>query len=111
MPRVIAIQQPMTYKDGKAKPAFLFDAARQYGTVEVLASNGRHILTPDVLRSTLEAALVNFNAEKDYIIPCGDYAVIFLVGLILGSRCKCIKILRWVGEAQTYQPLLLNIRS
>ncbi|MDZ4344098.1 MAG: hypothetical protein U1E51_16890 [Candidatus Binatia bacterium] len=109
-PRVIAVQMPMTRKAGVVKPAFDFGPAEQYGELEILASNGNHILTPDVFRHMLEKSLADFDPETDYIIPAGDYAVLFFVGMILGDRFKTIRILRWVPDAKAYQPLSLDIR-
>lgn len=105
--RVIAIQQPVAQRGRKVD----FTAAAKFGRLEVLVSNGRHILTPDVFRDTLNESLRTFNPERDYIIPIGDYAAIFLVGMLLGQRFKYVRILRWVPDVQEYQPLTLDLRQ
>lgn len=111
MPRVIAIQMPQSRgSDGIERPAFDFSPAAEYGEVEVLAPNGKHILTPDLLRKMLEEKLrERFNPDEDYIIPVGDYSVIFLVGMLLGRHFTSVRILRWVPSMRAYQPVILNL--
>jgi hypothetical protein len=93
------------------RPAFDFGPAHEFGKVEILAPNGAHILTPDIFRKQLEEKLVGFDPERDYIIAAGDYTVLFFVGMIIGEIYGRARVLRWVGRAQAYQPLLLNVRS
>ena len=107
--RVIVVQQPMKRDGGAERPAFDFTTAREYGVVEILAPNGKHILTPDVFRSMLEDGLAEFDPEKDFVIPVGDYSVLFYVGMLLGQRFSRIRILRWVPGHRAYQPLTLNV--
>ena len=109
MNKVFVIQQPVSHRDGKAVPAFDFSAAEEFGRVEVLAPNGKHILTPDVFRDMLEEKLDTFNPVHDYILPTGDYTVLFFVGLLLGARFDHIRVLRWVSDVKRYQPLTLSI--
>ena len=106
-PRVLVVQSPMNKRDGG--PAFDFSRAEIFGEVEVIAQNGKMILTPDVFREVLEDKLCDFDADRDFIIPAGDYSVIFYVGMILGARFKRIRLLRWVNDARAYQPLVLNL--
>jgi hypothetical protein len=108
--RVFVIQQPMKKDDkGNEHPAFDFSAAEEYGAVEILAPNGKSIFTPDVLRNFIDDKLdeLKFDARHDYVVPVGDYSVIFLVGMIMGCRGEEIKILRWVPSAKAYQPVSL----
>ena len=112
MNKVYAIQQPVSRN--RISPgtvsAFDFSAAEKYGEVIVLVPNGRGILTPDLLIKHLEEQLVDFDPVYDYVIPVGDYAICFLVGMML-SKTGFIRILRWIPEAQSYQPLSLDIRG
>lgn len=111
MSRVIVIQQPVRREaDSVERPAFDFSPAKEFGEVEVLAPNGKHILTPDVFRATLEEGLRFFDPEVDFIIPVGDYTVILFVGMLLGERYKRIRVLRWVPSARAYQPITLDVR-
>ena len=49
--RVIVVQQPTKrLSSGAEVPAFDFSGADQFGKVEILAPNGRDILTPDIFR-------------------------------------------------------------
>lgn len=106
-PRVLVVQSPVNKRDGG--PAFDFTQAQTFGKIEVIAQNGKLILTPDVFREILEEKLCDFDSERDFIIPAGDYSVIFYVGMLLGARFKRIRLLRWVNDAQAYQPIILNL--
>lgn len=109
--RVIVVQQPTKrVSGGNEIPAFDFGPADQFGDVEVLAPNGRDILTPDIFREQLLKKLQGFDSERDYIITTGDYTVLFFVGMIVGQRFGSARILRWVSSAKAYQPLVLNVR-
>jgi hypothetical protein len=107
--RVFVIQQPVAVRNGVSVPAFDFSAAEEFGKIEILAPNGKHILTPDVFREMLEEKLDAFDPVHDYILPTGDYTVLFFVGLLLGARFDHIRVLRWVPDARKYQPLTLSI--
>ena len=109
MNHVYVVQQPIAMRNGVAVPAFDFSAAEAFGRIEILAPNGKLILTPDVFREMLRAKLDAFDPEQDYILPTGDYSVLFFVGMLLGARHDYIRILRWVADAKNYQPLLLDI--
>lgn len=108
--RVIVVQQPMKRVGDKEHPAFDFGPADRYGTVEILAPNGRSILTPDIFKEQLNQKLDGFNPERDYIIAAGDYTVLFFVGMIVGQRFGNARILRWVSSAKAYQPINLSVR-
>lgn len=108
--RVIVVQQPMKREGETERPAFDFGPADQFGKVEILAPNGRHILTPDIFKKQLEEKFVGFNPDRDYIIAAGDYTVLFFVGMIVGQMFGSARILRWVAGAKAYQPLLLNVK-
>lgn len=108
-PRVIVIQQPMKRVGDSERPAFDFSAAKTYGEIKVLAPNGKQILTPDLFREFLAEKLLDFDPDSDYIIPAGDYSVIFMVGLIIGRLHGKARILRWVPASAAYQPLYLDI--
>jgi len=111
--RVYAIQNPTTRRGGEVVPAFDFSSASKYGEgpVVILLDNARGILTPDVLIKNLRDLLdsVDFDPVYDYIIPVGDYSICFLLGMVLGQS-GFARILRWIPEAQSYQPLTLDIR-
>ena len=107
---VYAIQQPTTRRAGAVIPAFDFSTAEKFGEVKVLVPNGRGVLTPDLLIKHLHEQLGEFDPLYDYIIPAGDYSVCFLVGMMLG-KTGFVRILRWIPDAQSYQPLTLDIRS
>lgn len=109
--RVIVVQQPMKRDGDQEKPAFDFGPADKFGRVEVLAPNGRQILTPDIFRQQLEEKLVGFDPDRDYIIAAGDYTVLFFVGMIVGEKFGSARILRWVPSAKSYQPIILNVKS
>lgn len=108
--RVIVIQQPMKRDGALERPAFDFGPAEQFGEIEILAGNGKQILTPDIFRAQLDEKLVGFDPERDYIIAAGDYTVLFFVGMIIGQRFGSARILRWVPSAKAYQPLTLIVR-
>lgn len=107
--RVIVVQQPMKREGDFERPAFDFGPAAQFGRVEILAPNGRDILTPDIFRARLEEKLEGFDPERDYVIAAGDYTVLFFVGMIVGKRFGSARVLRWVPKAKQYQPLLFNV--
>lgn len=109
MARVIVIQAPTARATNK--PAFDFTAAQKYGRVDVLLPNGNHVLTPDLMIKDIRWALREFNPLRDYIIPAGDFSVIFAVGLILGREVTSIRVLKWIHEAREYQPVTLTIRN
>jgi hypothetical protein len=92
------------------RPAFDFGPADQFGEVEILAPNGKQILTPDIFRAQLNQRLDGFDPERDYIIAAGDYTVLFFVGMIVGQRFGSARILRWVPSAKAYQPINLIVR-
>lgn len=108
--RVLVVQQPMKRVGDVEIPAFDFSAADSFGEVEILAPNGKHILTPDVFRASLYEKLKDFKPERDYIIAAGDYTVLFFVGMIVGQRFGSVRVLRWVPSARSYQPLTLTVR-
>lgn len=108
-PRVIVVQQPMKRDGDFERPAFDFGPAERYGKVEILAPNGRHILTPDIFSKQLEDKLRDFDPERDFIIAAGDYTVLFLVGMIVGKKFGSCRVLRWVPQAKSYQPLQFNV--
>jgi hypothetical protein len=108
--RVIVVQQPMKRMGDHERPAFDFGPADKFGEVEILAQNGKQILTPEVFKVQLNAALDGFDPERDYIIAAGDYTVLFFVGMIVGQRFGSARILRWVPSAKAYQPLTFNVR-
>lgn len=108
--RVIVIQQPMKRDGEHERPAFDFGPADQFGEVEILAPNGKQILTPDIFRTQLNQRLDGFDPERDYIIAAGDYTVLFFVGMIVGQRFGSARILRWVPSAKAYQPINLIVR-
>lgn len=109
--RVFVVQQPVAHREGRVVPAFDFSAAAEFGRVEVLAPNGKHILTPDVFRDMLEEKLDSFDPVTDYILPTGDYTVLFFVGMLLGARFDHIRVLRWVSDVKKYQPLTLSLST
>lgn len=111
MPRVIVVQQPMRREGSSQRPAFDFTTAKEYGAVEVLAPNGKDILTPNIFKDMIDEGLHGFDPERDFIIPVGDYSVLFFVGMILGRRFKRVKILRWVPGHKAYQPLVLDLAT
>lgn len=108
--RVIVVQQPMKREGEFERPAFDFGPADKFGKVEILAPNGRHILTPDIFRKQLEDKLQGFDPDRDYIIAAGDYTVLFFVGMIIGEKFGSCRILRWVPSAKAYQPILFNVK-
>lgn len=108
--RVVVVQQPMKRVGDAEVPAFDFGPAAKFGEVEILAANGKHILTPDVFRKQLEDKLQGFDPERDYIIAAGDYTVLLFVGMIVGQRFGSARVLRWVPSAKAYQPITLTVR-
>lgn len=109
--RVFVIQQPMKRVGNDERPAFDFSAAKIYGDVQIIAPNGKQILTPDVFREFLRAQLHDFDPGKDFIIPAGDYSVIFMVGMLIGDMHGHAMILRWVPSALSYQPIFINVTA
>ena len=109
--RVFVIQNPVAHRNGVAVQAFDFTTAEEFGRVEILAPNGKHILTPDVFREMLAAKLDDFNPEHDYILPCGDYTVLFFIGMMMAYRFDRVRVLRWVSDVKKYQPLTLSIEG
>lgn len=111
MGKVYVIQKPMKRDGSRVKPAFDFSAAEKYGEIEVLAPNGRNVIATPELRDSIFERLKRFDPAEDYIIPVGDYALIFMIGLVLGERFGKVRILRWVPGAEAYRPMLLNYQE
>lgn len=107
---VYAIQQPTTRRGGEIVPAFDFSSAEKYGEVKVLLHNSRGVLAPEILLEQLRERLADFDPVYDYIIPAGDYSVCFVVGMML-AKAGYVRILRWVPEGRSYQPVTFDIRS
>jgi hypothetical protein len=40
--------------------------------------------------------------KQDWIIACGNPALIALAGAIMAQRCGCVRILSWDQQAQQY---------
>jgi hypothetical protein len=107
---VYAIQQPVTRRDGEVVPAFDFSPAQKYGEIVVLLQNSRGALAPEVLLEQLKERLGDFDPTYDYIIPAGDYAICFVVGMTV-AKFGFVRILRWIPEAKAYQPITIDIRK
>lgn len=111
MSRVLIVQQPVRRAaDGSEAPAFDFSPAKRFGTLEILAPNGKHILTPLAFIDFLAQRLDGFEPDHDYILPAGDYSVLLVVGMAIGRRFKYAQVLRWISSAKTYEPLLFDFR-
>jgi hypothetical protein len=110
-PRVIVIQQPMKRDGHIERPAFDFGPAAVFGEVEILAPNGKGILTPAIFATQMTEKLRDFNPEHDFIITAGDYSVLLLVGMIIGKKFGRARILRWVPSAKSYQPLTFDVTT
>lgn len=106
-PMVIAIQHP---NNARGSPLDL-SAASAFGRVEILCPNGKYILAPhNFLLSTRKRLLeLAFDPMVDYVLPLGDFSVVFFIGALLGGYYEQINVLRWIPETKTYQPLPCNL--
>lgn len=107
---VYAIQQPVTRREGEVVPAFDFSPAKKFGEIVVLLQNSRGVLAPEVLQQQLRERLDRFDPLYDYIIPAGDYAICFIVGMTV-AKFGFVRILRWIPEAKAYQPITIDMRQ
>ena len=59
----------------------------------------------------LKQVLVDFNPERDYLLPSGDPLLTLLAGMILGERHPRITLLHWDRQAERYFPVDLNLKE
>ena len=100
LPRVFIIQQPRPKADGWTPS---FDSAAKYGGLHyIFNKDERAEADPKAAMERVETALMDFNPEKDYILPTifGDPATTWVTLLFLGPYLwergfDTIKFLYW----------------
>ena len=78
-----------------------FLPAEQHGELVVVVAGPTN---PTSLKRTFELMKRKMSGitKNDWLIACGNPALIALAGAIMGQKCGCVRILSWDQQAQRY---------
>lgn len=89
-------------------PQHAFWPAEKFGKLRhCLPARGDYIVEAMIPR--LRAALLDFNADTDYLLLSGAPLACSVAFAILHEKCDRFRVLRWSVPAQDYSPVTVDL--